>query len=272
MINAKKLFMRLFIITCMAIAPSALMAQSGEKAQPAAKQNAAELQQILDQLSADMVLVEGGTFTMGVIQNTDSCANDDEQPAHEVTLSAFHISKYEVTQRLWQAVMGSNPSYFKDDDRPIEWVSWDNCQQFIKRLNALTGKQFRLPTEAEWEFAARGGNKSRSCKYSGGDDIRQVAWYRTNSECTTHAVGTRKPNELGLYDMTGNVSEWCQDWYDTYPSDPQTDPQGPGNTNRKVYRGGGWNDDAATNRITARDKWYAEPSGKSASVGFRLAL
>lgn len=272
MINAKKLFTRPLITLCIITAPSAAMAQSSAQTQPSDNQKAAELKQIVDKLTADMVLVEGGTFTMGADKAVDSYANDDELPAHKVTLSAFHISKYEVTQRLWQAVMGSNPSYFRGDDRPVEWVSWDNCQQFIKRLNALTGKHFRLPTEAEWEFAARGGNKSHGYRYSGSDDISQVAWHKANSEWHTHNVGTRKPNELGLYDMTGNVSEWCQDWYDEYPSAAQTDPQGPGNTNRKVYRGGCWNDDEVANRITARDKWYAGPSGKSAAVGFRLAM
>ena len=202
-----------------------------------------------------MVTVEGGTFTMGA-SSDDSDAHDDERPAHEVTLSSFSIGKTEVTQALWLAVMGSNPSLFTPDNgyssdlnRPVECVSWYDCQTFITKLNEMTGKTFRLPTEAEWEFAARGGNKGNGYRYAGSNDIDEVAWYwnniPSNTEGTegygTQPVGTKAPNELGLYDMTGNVWEWCQDWIGTYSSEPQTDPQGPETGIMRVGRGGGWN-------------------------------
>ena len=145
-------------------------------------------------------------------------AESDEKPTHNVTLSSYYICKYEVTQALWRAVMGSNPSYFKGDNLPVESVSWNDCQTFINRLNSYTGRNFRLPTEAEWEFAARGGNYSRHYKYSGSNYIGDVAWYGDNSGNRTHPVGTKQANELGLYDMSGNVWEWCSDWYGSYSS------------------------------------------------------
>ena len=189
---------------------------------------------------ADMVYVEGGTFMMGALPN-DKKALDSEKPRHQVTLSSFYISKYEVTQELWQAVMGSNPSLFKGDlQRPVECVSWNDCQTFIRKLNELTGEQFRLPTEAEWEYAARGGQKSRGYLYSGSNDIADVAWYDDNSGDGTHPVGRKQPNELGLYDMSGNVYEWCQDWYGPYSSSAQTNPTGPASASDRVYRGGSW--------------------------------
>jgi len=175
----------------------------------------------------EMVYVEGGTFTMGGTSEQGSDAFDDEKPTHRVTLSAFHIGKYEVTQGLWREVMGSNPSLNKaGDDYPVERVSWEDCQEFVRKLNARTGLKFRLPTEAEWEYAARGGRKSRGYKYSGSNSLGDVAWYEANSGGGTHPVGRKSPNELGLYDMSGNVWEWCQDWYGDYGSSSQTDPAG----------------------------------------------
>lgn len=179
-------------------------------------------------VSFKMITVEGGTFTMGA-SDDDEEAYYNEKPAHEVTLSSYSIGETEVTQALWLAVMGSNPSRFTGDlTRPVECVSWNDCQAFIIKLNQLTGKTFRLPTEAEWEIAARGGNESMGYKYAGGNDINEVAWYRGNSSSKTHPVATKAPNELGLYDMSGNVFEWCSDWYDSYTdADGQTNPQGP---------------------------------------------
>ena len=186
-----------------------------------------------------MIPVEGGTFTMGATPEQQN-PYSDEEPAHQVTLSSYAIGETEVTQALWKAVMGNNPSYFKGDDRPVENVSWNDCQQFITKLNNLTGRKFRLPTEAEWEFAARGGNKSKGCQYSGSNNISDVAWYDGNSSGTTHPVKTKQPNELGVYDMSGNVWEWCQDWKGSYTSNSQTNPTGPNTGSYRVNRGGGW--------------------------------
>lgn len=186
-----------------------------------------------------MVPVEGGTFTMGATSEQGSDVSDDEKPAHQVTLSDYYIGQTEVTQALWKAVMGSNPSFFKGDNLPVEQVSWDDCQVFIQKLNQLTGKQFRLPTEAEWEYAARGGRKSRGYKYAGDNDIDLVAWYYDNNGKETHPVATKQANELGIYDMSGNVCEWCSDWCGNYTSSSQIDPQGPSSGSCRVIRGGG---------------------------------
>lgn len=218
-----------------------------------------------------MVLVEGGTFTMGATPEQGSDAYDDEEPAHKVTLDSFYIGKFPVTQRLWKAVMGSNPSYFKGGDLPVECVSWDDVQTFLRKLNAATGKPYRLPTEAEWEYAARGGNKSQGYKYAGSNDPDLVAWYSGNNDDeTTHEVGTRFPNELGIYDMSGNVLEWCQDWSGSYSSSPQTNPKGPNSGSNRVYRGGSWFDDAGYCRVSIR--FDGTPGHRDNDLGFRLAL
>ena len=219
-----------------------------------------------------MVYVSGGTFTMGATSEQGSDAWDNEEPAHSVTLSGYYIGKYEVTQKLWKAVMGSNPSYFKGDNLPVEQVSWNDVQEFLRKLNAMTGKRYRLPTEAEWEFAARGGNSSRGYKYSGGNSLGSVAWYTDNSGSRTHAVGTKSPNELGIYDMSGNVLEWCQDWYNSsyYGSSPRTNPQGPNSGSGRVIRGGGWYNSARYCRVSDRS-YYTPGSGRNC-LGFRLAL
>ena len=219
-----------------------------------------------------MVYVSGGTFTMGATSEQGSDAYDREKPAHSVTLSGYYIGKYEVTQELWKAVMGSNLSYFKGDNLPVENVSWNDVQEFLRKLNAMTGKRYRLPTEAEWEFAARGGNSSRGYKYSGGNSIGSVAWCKDNSGSRTHAVGTKSPNELGIYDMSGNVLEWCQDWYNSsyYGSSPRTNPQGPNSGSRRVYRGGSWVTRAGNCRVSLR--YYDTPANRGSGLGFRLAL
>ena len=217
----------------------------------------------------EMVYVEGGTFTMGATSEQGSDALDGEKPAHSVTLDGYYIGKYEVTQKLWKAVMGSNPSDFKGDNLPVENVSWDDVQEFLRKLNAMTGKNYRLPTEAEWEFAARGGNSSRSYKYCGSNSLGSVAWYYDNSGDRTHAVGTKSPNELGIYDMSGNVWEWCQDWYGSYNSSPQRNPKGPNSGSYRVYRGGCWCNYAWSCRVSNRN--YFPPDNRS-YLGFRLAL
>ncbi len=190
-------------------------------------------------VSFNMIPVEGGTFQMGATSEQGSDAYSDEKPVHSVTLSDFMIGETEVTQELWKAVMGNNPSKFKGTKNPVECVSWNDCKVFIGKLNSLTGKDFRLPTEAEWEFAARGGNKSGLFKYSGSNEIDKVAWYQGNSN-NTHPVGKKNANELGLYDMSGNVWEWCEDWYGDYSSSPQTNPKGPNDGSDRVIRGGSW--------------------------------
>ena len=204
-------------------------------------------------VSFNMVAVEGGTFIMGATAEQKDGADNDEYPVHQVTLSSFAIGQTEVTQALWQAVMRSNPSYFHGNkNHPVEEVSWDDCQTFISKLNSLTGRQFRLPTEAEWEYAARGGNKSKGYKYSGSNDINSVAWYWDNSGNKTHDVATKQPNELGIYDMSGNVWEWCQDWYGSYSSDNQSNPQGPSSGSGRVHRSGGRDNDAGSCRSANR--------------------
>ena len=182
--------------------------------------------------------------------------------------STIYIGRYEVTQAQWKAIMGSNPSMFKGDNLPVEQVSWNDVQEFIHKLNAQTGKNYRLPTEAEWEFAARGGNGSKGYRYSGSNTVGDVAWYIDNSNRTTHPVGTKSSNEWGIYDMSGNVFEWCSDWYGEYNSSAQTDPHGTSSGSYRVYRGGGWVNVAGYARVSFRRRWS---DGSNLNLGFRLA-
>ncbi len=239
----------------------------------------------IQDLINNMVRIQGGDFTMGQPDPNIGCdrCTKDEQPSHTVTLSSYNIGKYEVTQAQWQAVMGSNPSHFKDCGSrcPVEKVSWNDVQEFIKKLNRMTGKTFRLPSEAEWEYAAR-GRRSDGYKYAGSDNIESVAWYTKNSydkgkshpDYGTHTVGTKSPNELGLYDMSGNVWEWCSDWYDEnyYKNSPRNNPQGPSSTQSfRVLRGGSW---AAFNiNCRVADRFRVRPVNNYSlyDVGFRLA-
>lgn len=229
-----------------------------------------ERKHIINNLVNNMVYVSGGTFTMGATSEQGSDAYDNKKPAHRVTLSSYYISKYEVTQAEWKAVMGSNPSYFKGDNLPVENVSWNDCQEFIRKLNTLTGKNFRLPTEAEWEFAARGGNNSRSYKYSGSNDVGSVAWHDGNSGSKTHPVGQKSPNELELYDMSGNVWEWCQDRYGRYSSSSQTNPTGPDSGSNRVARGGSLLSNAGACRVSIRGDYT--PGSRYCYLGLRLVL
>ena len=240
------------------------------KTTPQSGMSKSEKERILQNLINNMVLVEGGTFTMGATPEQGSDAYPNEKPAHQVTLSSFSIGKYEVTQKEWQAVMGSNPSYFKGFNRPVEQVSWDDCQEFLSKLNELTDKRFRLPTEAEWEYAARGGSRSLSYKYAGSDNLSSVAWYDSNSGSETHPVGQKSANELGLYDMSGNVWEWCQDWYGNYRSNSQTNPSGANTGSCRIYRGGGWRSIMGLCRSSYR--YNVAPSGRDNDLGLRLAL
>ncbi|MGM9799627.1 MAG: SUMF1/EgtB/PvdO family nonheme iron enzyme [Muribaculaceae bacterium] len=217
----------------------------------------------------EMVYVPGGTFKMGATAEQGDEVLYDEILTHSVTLSGYYIGKYEVTQAQWKAIMGKNRSYFRGDNLPVEKVSWDDCQEFIRKLNQLTGEKFSLPTEAQWEYAARGG-KSGGTKYSGSKNIGNVAWYKDNSGEKTHPVGTKSPNDLGIYDMSGNVNEWCQDWYGKYSAYSQTNPTGPGSGSDRVYRGGCWNFSASGCRVSYRI--YNTPDYRSSDLGFRLCL
>ena len=250
---------------------------------------------IFDSLSYDeMVKVEGGTFTMGATAEQGSDYDSDELPTHQVTLSDYYIGKYEVTQQLWEYVMsysgtcadgssmsayasdvwlGSDPSssYGVGDYYPAYYVSYyDIVDIFLPRLNKITGRTYRLPTEAEWEFAARGGKQSKGYKYSGSDNIGVVAWYTGNSGGKTHQVGTKEPNELGIYDMSGNVWEWCGDWYGSYSSSAQTNPTGPSSGSTRVLRGGSWRHDAGYCRVSYRG--HSNPSSRYYNRGFRVVL
>ena len=223
-------------------------------------------------VSFKMIEVEGGTFTMGS-PDSDSDAWNDEKPIHQVTLSSYCIGETEVTQALWQAVMGSNPSSITGDlQRPVEQVSWNDCQTFISKLKELTGENFCLPTEAEWEYAARGGNKSRGYLYSGSNTIDDVALYQEDlfAAVRTNAVKTKKPNELGIYDMSGNVYEWCFDWYGEYSSSSQTNPIGPSSGSIRVLRGGSWCNYAKYSRVACRSN--GSPDFSNNDRGLRLAI
>lgn len=247
---------------------------------------------VIQQLIDDMIYVEGGTFQMGATKEQQDKAHSNEFPVHDVTLSSYYIAKYEVTQELWQTVMGYNPSENKGDNLPVENVSWDDCQVFLSKLNALTGKEFRLPTEAEWEYAARGGIRGGRYSYSGygWGDIEDYAWCWKNSgdrllqgddeewdstmivnnNCRTHEIGTKKSNSLHLHDMSGNVFEWCQDWFGDYTETNQTNPKGPSSGDVRIVRGG-----SIFNKI-----WYCRvsfraglnPIDKFNNLGFRVAL
>lgn len=220
---------------------------------------------IIQNLKSNMIFIEGGSFQMGESASTGGLEN----PLHWVTLSPFYIGRFEVTNEEWEALMGRIPSKFDDPKDPVENVSWYDCQEFIRKLNSLTGKKFRLPSEAEWEYAARGGRKSNGYKYSGSNNPESVAWY---SYYFTSVVGKKSPNELGLYDMSGNVSEWCNDWYDEdyYSRSPKRNPHGPSSGEYKIIRGGDWYGDGKSCGVSFRS--CDRPSKTASYHGFRLAL
>lgn len=224
-------------------------------------------------VSFDMIAVEGGTFWMGA-EDDDYEASSVERPRHEVRVDDYAIGQTEVTQQLWETVMGNNPSNWKGVDLPVENVSWDECQTFISKLNTLTGREFRLPTEAEWEFAARGGKNSNGYKYSGSNDIDAVAWYTNNSNGQTHPVAQKAYNELGIYDMSGNVWEWCNDWYDEqyYSVASHDNPTGPSATSFHVRRGGRWDHNSPLCRVSSRNDGLREGESQYDGSGLRLAL
>jgi len=218
------------------------------------------------ELERNMVRISGGTFIMGCTSEQRGCYNN-EYPAHEVSLASFQIGKYEVTQTQWEAVMGENPSKFSGCSRcPVEQVSWNDVQEFIEKLNTLTGKDYRLPTEAEWEYAARG---DEGYEYSGSNNVDRVAWYGGRK---THPVGKKSANGYGLYEMSGNVLEWCSDWYasDYYESSPGRNPTGPATDSMRVIRGGSWYYNAKYCRVANRARY--PPDNGIRFLGFRLAL
>ena len=250
----------------------------------------------VESVSEDFVLVEGGTFSMGSNKGID-----DEKPVHNVTVSSFYMCRHEVTQKEYEKIMKDNPSYFKGDNRPVEKVSWYDAVEYCNALSSSQGLDpcykinkyitdpnktsvydeekwtvtcdfnangYRLPTEAEWEFAAGGGNSSENYEYSGSNDIGSVAWYYRNCGDTTHDVMTKKPNELGLYDMSGNVFEWCWDWYGIYSSNSQTNPFGASSGSKRVNRGGSWSLIASCCRVASRS--LGSPGGAYGFLGFRV--
>jgi len=219
---------------------------------------------------SEMVAVAGGTFTMGCTDNENPTHTVYERPAHQVTLHSFKIAKYPVTQKQWKTIMSDNPNHFKGDNLPVTNVTWDDAQTFITQLNEATGKTYRLPTEAEWEYACRGGKLSAKYKYSGSNGLELVGWYAANSEYKTHPVGKKAANELKIYDMSGNVWEWCNDWAAEYTNEPKTNPQGPETGTCRVTRGGSFNSDYLKCRVSFRSS--ANPIENSNEIGFRLAL
>lgn len=215
-----------------------------------------------------MVRVEAGSFLMGATpEQIDSY--DVEKPVHRVSLSTFYIGETLVTQALWKEGMGDNPSNCKGDTLPVDTVSWEDCQEFLKQINSKTRKNFRLPTEAEWEFAARGGRNSQGYRYAGSNNLGDVAWFAENSGGKTHSVKGKQPNELGLYDMMGNVWEWCHDWEAGYDNSPQTNPKGPSSGSNRVLRGYSWMNEGIRG-LSVRHSW--SPDHRSKYYGFRLAL
>ncbi len=228
-----------------------------------------ELIRLTDDLSFPMHLIEGGTFDMGGTEY------DDEQPIHEVSVSNFYLCPFQVTQEVYEFIMGNNPARFKGEKRPVENVSWDDTKEFFEKFKDKTGWKLRLPTEAEWEYAARGGNEkySQGYKYSGSDDLKQVGWYYKNSGEETKPVGLLLPNELGLYDMSGNVYEWCKDWYDseTYKKreGKTVNPQRPEKGGYRVVRGGSYFRNAILCRPAYRSD--ASPDHRLNTIGFRVA-
>jgi formylglycine-generating enzyme required for sulfatase activity len=220
----------------------------------------------------DMMFVEGDSFLMGCNPKLQTGCVHDEQPAHSVNLPDFFIGRLEVSQLLWRTVMEENPSKLKGDHLPVNMVSYNDCRRFIRKLNELTGLRFSLPTEAQWEYAARGGNKSKQYAYSGSNNLDEVAWYANNSKGRPQKCGDKVSNELGLQDMSGNVWEWCNDWYGVkyYEVSPKESPQGLAVGTHRVFRGGSWRNTVQFCRLTQRN--YNEPNKKYPDLGLRLVL
>lgn len=256
---------------------------AGFAADDTGKKSSGNLTVTLKGVSFDMVYVKGGTFMMGATDEQGMDAYDWEKPIHKVTLSDYYIGKYEVTQELWEKVMGTTvvqqrdkvnpkfPLHGTGPDYPMYYVSWDEAQKFCAKLSKLTGKKYALPTEAQWEYAARGGVQSKNYKYSGSDGAGIVACYGDDdNEGTAYPVGTKQPNELGLYDMSGNLWEWCSDKYGLYGGLPQTNPTGAASGSDRVLRGGSWGSNARICRVSFRG--YSRPDRRYYYHGFRVVL
>jgi formylglycine-generating enzyme required for sulfatase activity len=226
---------------------------------------------ITDRIWSNMVEIKGGIFRMGATPEQGGDAWDEERPVHSVKLDTFRICRFQVTQGEWQILMGDKYSHFRGDSSlPVDSVSWGVAKFFLAHLNSLTTGGYRFPTEAEWEYAARGGSLSRKYKYSGSNNFDEVAWTSANSEGRPHSVGKLKPNELGLYDMSGNVWEWCMDRYGDYTSESLINPEGPASGVARVLRGGGWDFGPDCARVTSRGS--SGPRGRKFNGGFRLAF
>ncbi|MCR9098986.1 MAG: formylglycine-generating enzyme family protein [bacterium] len=231
----------------------------------------------IQELERNMIRIPQGTFMMGCNEAQSFDCQRNEGPVHQVEISSFRLSCYEVTQAQWAAIMGTDLNFRGSPRHPVVEVSWEKVQEFIDKLNKMTGNRYRLPTEAEWEYAARGGgtldvsSNSSNHRFSGSNNINEVAWYIEDSEGGTHPVGTKSPNALGLYDMTGNVWEWCSDWYsnDFYTNSPKRDPQGPADGAYRVIRGGSW--DLPADDCQVFNRSYNRPNYRSDNLGFRLA-
>lgn len=261
------------LVCCVQNTNSGAMGQNQDEAtsdEPKTELKVSTGNAVVDSLVGNMVFVEGGSFMIGATAEQGSDASDNEKPAHEVTVGSFFISRYEVTQLEWETVMGSNPSYAVGDTLPVVYVNWDDCQSFISKLNSLTGLDFRLPTEAEWEYAARGGKKSHGYKYSGSDNVNDVAWYAVGSGMDVHAVGGKRPNELGLCDMSGNVYEWCEGLYKNYEGAPIDNPMTDSLRIDRVIRGGSCSDGCEYCRVSARTGLAHD--FRSFDLGLRLAV
>jgi len=221
---------------------------------------------LTNSIGMEMVLIPAGSFVMG------SEAHDSQKPVHPVSISKpFYVGKYEVTQAQWEEVMGDNPSHFKGREHPVEMVSWEDVQGFIRRLNEKEGTTgYRLPTEAEWEYAARAGTSTAYFFGDDGEELFNYAWYKDNSENKTQVVGLKEPNAWGLYDVHGNVWEWVEDWYGEYQAEAVTDPTGPSDGSRRGLRGGSWYGNADNCRVAARDDGM--PGNRRDTLGFRLAF
>ena len=237
------------------------------KESPIENEQTSFVQRLMD----NMIFVEGGTFMMGKTQDQNVIfSKEDRTPVHQVTLNSFYISKYEVTQEEWELIMGNNPSLHKGKRRPVEMVSWEDCQIFLDKLNKLSGRRFRLPSEEEWEYAARGGQYGKGFKYAGSNNCNEVGWNNNNSDMTSSDVGMKLPNELGLYDMSGNVLEWCQNWYGNYSVDPQSNQNGNEKGEKKVCRGGCFIYGESQCLVSCRNN--GNPASTAHYIGLRLAL